>query len=586
MLLYFEIFKNLNKKLKLQFFVILFLIFISFFLELLSISSILPFLIAISDIEFFIKYQNEINYYLSFINYNIDFLVNEQALKKNIIFFSCIFLFVIFFFKNIFLTYYYYKKTKFTGNINIFFSSKVFFKLINLDFKYFRKLDTSEFLRSVSNSSYLVNGVDNILLLALETLVIFGLIILLFSYDPSRVILLLIFFLFFAFISIKFLKNYLINISKKRYEFEGKRYNSIINAFNGYINLHLMAKSKDFHNNFDFNNSNVQKESNKITFLNLCIRPYFEFAFIIGFVFIVLSFASTESSTLPMITTLGFFAAVSLRIMPSIGKIVASFQYIKSSFYPIMSILKILKADNVKVEYKKIDTRKKKMQFQTLSFKQVDFSYDPQTKLLSNINLTINRGDIIGIVGESGIGKTTFFYLIAGLLKPNKGKILLNGRDVKKNLENWRSIIGYLPQETFLMNATVLENIVFNLSQNVDIKKNKIHKLISLSKICKLEKFFKKNNFKSQIREFGKNISIGQKQRLGIARALYSDPQILLLDEPTSSLDKITADKIIKNIKNYNEKNTTIVIISHNLKSLNICNKIYQFKNSKIKKIK
>jgi ABC-type bacteriocin/lantibiotic exporter with double-glycine peptidase domain len=585
-LLYFEIFKNLNKKLKLQFLVILFLIFISFFLELLSISSLFPFLLAISDIEFFIKYQNEINKYLSFLNYKIDFSTNEKVLRNNIIFFSCIFLFFIFFLKNIFLTYYYYKKTKFTGDINIFFSSKIFFKLINLDFRYFRKLDTAEFLRSVNNSSYLVNGIDNILLLVLETLVICGLFTMLLSHDPSRVILLLIFFLLFSFISIKFFKNYLINISKKRYEFEGKRYNSIINAFNGYINLHLLAKNNDFHNNYNLNNSNVQNASNKIAFLNLCIRPYFELAFIIGFIFIVISFLSTDSSKFPMITTLGFFAAVSLRIIPSIGKIVASFQYIKSSQYPIMNILKIFKTDHVKIEYNKIDTTDKKLQFQNLSFKKVFFSYDQKYKLLSNLNLIINRGDIIGILGESGIGKTTFFCLIAGLLKPSKGKILLNGKDIEENLPKWRSIIGYLPQETFLMNATVLENIVFDLEKNLNIEKNEINKLLNLIKICKLEKFFKNNNLKSKIREFGKNISIGQKQRLGIARALYSDPQILLLDEPTSSLDKITANQIITNIKNYNKKNITVIIISHNLKSLSICNKIYEFKNSKIKKIK
>ena len=185
--------------------------------------------------------------------------------------------------------------------------------------------------------------------------------------------------------------------------------------------------------------------------------------------------------------------------------------------------------------------------------------------------MELNKGQYLGIVGKSGCGKSTLIDIITGLLKPEKGEIKLNGKNVDVKSKKWTNIFGYVSQNINLFNDTIYSNISFESQiKNVDIDK-----LNNVIKISGLSNFVNKqdNGISSMIGESGYKISGGEKQRISIARALYKDPEILIFDESFNSLD-VSTKKIILNEINDLSKHKTIIIISHLQADLQNCNLI------------
>ena len=216
-----------------------------------------------------------------------------------------------------------------------------------------------------------------------------------------------------------------------------------------------------------------------------------------------------------------------------------------------------------------------------LEFKKVSFSYKDNNKLvLENLNLKINKGEFIGIIGASGSGKTTLINLITGLLKPTSGEIYFDNNNIKNLSIN--SLISYVPQDIFLLDETIDKNIAFGIEQNkIDYKK-----IENTVRDINIDKIYNKwINKKNTLGDFGGKLSGGQKQRIGIARAMYKDSPILLLDESTSSLDKKSEDKFIEQINKIRGKKT-IIIVSHRDNALKFCEKIYKLENKTLRLIK
>ena len=198
--------------------------------------------------------------------------------------------------------------------------------------------------------------------------------------------------------------------------------------------------------------------------------------------------------------------------------------------------------------------------------------------MFSNLNLEIKIGDTIGIFGDSGSGKSSFINLLIGLLKPKSGQILINGIDINSNINAWRESIGYVPQNIFLIDDTLKRNISFDLEIDTgDVKK--INECLKQSELINFVNNLQ-NGLDTIVGERGSRISGGQLQRVGIARALYNDPKILIFDESTSALDKETELEIIKNIYKFKSKKT-LIIITHKKELLKECDKIYKLENGK-----
>ena len=312
-------------------------------------------------------------------------------------------------------------------------------------------------------------------------------------------------------------------------------------------------------------------------------RLFFELAAIFGILFFVLVLILREEHSTNILTVIGVFTAAVFRVIPSINKAVYSLQNVKFYTPSVELIFKELKELNLNVYSKQT----KKFLFQEeIKFNKVYFKYEPNSNwILENINLTIKKGDSIGLKGESGVGKSTLIDLLAGIYKPNDGKIIIDGKDIcfdKSTTKRWMKNIGYVPQNVLLIDDTIKNNITLGEEAN---EINQIQMNVAIEK-AGLREFIDSlsNGLDTVVGEGGAKLSGGQRQRVGIARALYSDPSIIIFDEATSALDDRTQNEVIKSIIQFFGKKT-VIIISHRISSLEVCKKIYEIKNKKLLKV-
>ena len=308
---------------------------------------------------------------------------------------------------------------------------------------------------------------------------------------------------------------------------------------------------------------------------------------VLGIIFIsllILILSIMGETSTEIVVLAAIYAAVAYRLIPSSTRIIAAAQRIRN-YGPSLELVKnefITTKNNIS----NYDTQNKKLKFNKIEFNNVDFYYNKNEKnIFSNISITINRGEVIGILGESGSGKSTFINLISGLIKPTKGKIKINSEDLENTKNNWLSCLGYVPQQVTLFNDTIANNISFfeEKKDNSKFQEN-------------LENVIKKVNLKDFINslpekentEVGENaakLSGGQIQRIGISRALFNDPEFIIFDESTNSLDEKNEINIMDFI--YSLKNSkTVLIISHKKSILEKCDKIYEVKDKKINQVK
>lgn len=215
----------------------------------------------------------------------------------------------------------------------------------------------------------------------------------------------------------------------------------------------------------------------------------------------------------------------------------------------------------------------------------INYSYpNTEESLINNLNLDIKSGEIIGIKGASGQGKTTILDLVLGLLEPQTGNVYVNNDKVKNMYKKYKNI-SYVVQEIFITNASLKENIAFG---ETEIDENKVINSIKLANFN--EKFYGniiKGNLEFELKQMGTNLSAGERQRLNIARAFYFEPKLLILDELTSALDKKNSKDILQSIKNYSDLNqTTVILISHNDDDYGICDRVYELKSKSLHLIK
>ena len=216
----------------------------------------------------------------------------------------------------------------------------------------------------------------------------------------------------------------------------------------------------------------------------------------------------------------------------------------------------------------------------SLIIDNVEFAYQNNNCIFRNLNLKINKGEFVGIIGQSGLGKSTLINLILGLLAADKGTIKIDDKNIKEYLNDWRKLIGYVSQDIYILDDTLKKNIAFGI-ENKNIDEKKIEEAIIKSQ---LQRFVNNlpEGLETVIGENASKISGGQRQRIGIARALYKDPKFLIFDESTSNLDKETSTELIK-FMTENKKNFTILFITHKTEQLKNCDKVYKIDNKKIK---
>ena len=274
--------------------------------------------------------------------------------------------------------------------------------------------------------------------------------------------------------------------------------------------------------------------------------------------------------------TLALLTAATVRFIPAFNGIVSGLSYLKIYSVSIDLIsreineMKNFEIDesSKKIFIKKENSKKERyLQLNNLSFK-----YHSQDKyLFKNINLDIEKGSKIAIIGETGSGKSTLANLILGLFTPREGDILFEGESIYTNIDQWRKKIGYVPQKTYLLDSTIEKNITFDFFED-KVDYEKMEKAIHLSSLTEKIKELP-NGLKTRVGADGLKFSGGEKQRIAIARAIYHNHSILVMDEFTSALDQNTENKILLNLSNF-LKEKTCIIVSHRSNTIKDCSKI------------
>ncbi|MCX7121769.1 MAG: ABC transporter ATP-binding protein [Gammaproteobacteria bacterium] len=297
-----------------------------------------------------------------------------------------------------------------------------------------------------------------------------------------------------------------------------------------------------------------------------------------GIVLIVLYLLATKQPVADIMPLLAIYAFSGYRLMPGFQTIFGAIASIRAD----AQALDILHHDLTTKQHS-ADVSHSIKPYERLSFTEkltlndIQFIY-PESKntIFNKINFTINAGESVGIVGETGAGKTTVVDIILALLQPSSGKILVDNIEITgENARHWQENLGYVPQHIYLSDDTIAHNIAFGIKPD-EIDINRIEQAAKMAAIHEFIMNELPNGYATQVGERGIRLSGGQRQRLGIARALYRDPQLLVLDEATSALDSITEEHIMQAVYNLSRKKT-VIIIAHRLSTLIACDKIYVF---------
>jgi ABC-type multidrug transport system fused ATPase/permease subunit len=319
--------------------------------------------------------------------------------------------------------------------------------------------------------------------------------------------------------------------------------------------------------------------------LGLLSKYAIEITLVVGGLLIgAIQFISQPSTR--AVAVVSIFLVTSARVAPAVLRIQTGLMTLKSSLglaRPTLDLMdrviessqQIWNANEVLV-VSKFKDRNQPGFIPSVSIKGVTYSFsDSKSTLFSNIELIIEPGQVVGIVGPSGSGKSTLIDLLLGILTPDNGSILISGLEPRSALKKWPGAIAYVPQENFMTSGTIKENICLGFEQS-EIPDEKIRELLRIVGLERLE--FLSNGITSQLGEKGTQLSGGERQRLGVARALLTDPKLLILDESTSALDSKTEHLLVQNLlKNRGEM--TIIIVAHRLSTLTTADKIFYVEN-------
>jgi ABC-type multidrug transport system fused ATPase/permease subunit len=274
---------------------------------------------------------------------------------------------------------------------------------------------------------------------------------------------------------------------------------------------------------------------------------------------------------------LGIYAGASFRMIPSLNRILNALAQIKSYEYLFSELegLTLLHQKEKKTPASPLTFAK------TIEMRNISFRYPDREKILDSVSLIIQKGEKIALVGRSGEGKTTLLLLLLQFLEGYEGKILLDGKEVnQENLNAWRGIVAYVPQSPYLLDGTIAENIAFGFSEE-EINQERIQQLIG---DLELEDMIRQlpQGISTQVGEKGIKLSGGQRQRIAIARALYADAEVLLLDEVTNQLDAASEQEIIKTLEKIASQKKTILMITHHAHLLAHFDRVLTLENGMI----
>ena len=424
------------------------------------------------------------------------------------------------------------------------------------------------------------NGLKPLMEIIAKSTIIIAIIILLIIADPklafvvSFSIIVTYGFIFY------FIRNILYKLGKERFKSNQFRFRIVSEAFGAAKEIKVGGLEKGFIKSFSINAQTFARNVASSEVLGILPRFALEAIAFGGILLIILFILDNTGSVNDAIPIISLYAFAGYRLMPAIQVIYLSstrLKFVGPALDKIINDIKNLKPLNLNQNQGVLNFNK------AIDLKNISYNYpNSQRTSLKNINLSIPNSSRVGIMGQTGCGKTTMVDIILGLLDPEKGTLEVDGQIIKdQNRRSWQRSIGYVPQQIYLSDDTIAANIAFGVDPK-DINKDLVERA---SKIANLHEFVINelpDQYETSVGERGIRLSGGQRQRIGIARALYHNPKVLILDEATSALDDQTEKVVMEAIHNL-DKNITIIIIAHRLSTIKNCDIVYLLEKGELK---
>lgn len=566
----------LSKKEKKHMYMLLVAIIVMGMLEVVGVTSVIPFMKVLTTPDII-----KDNYIISYV-YNV---FNFQSINQFKVFlgFTVIFALIV---SNAVSALTMRSLLRFTYRRNHSMAEKLLKDYIKRPYIFFLNNNSTDLSKNVlSEVQHVIDGVfvPGMKLLAKLAVSIF-LLGAIFVVNP-RVAAIVVFVLAISYVAIfKLFRSTLTRIGKLRVIANKKRFRSVGDLFGGIKDIKLLGRERAFMDEFtsssmDFANCQI---SNQV--ISMLPRYLVESVVFGGAVLIVIIFMNRGNIN-EILTTMVFFALACYKLMPAIQQLFVSATKVNYN-WPAVDVLykDIEKGKELRTYYdeNEMNGENSKIDFNDkLELRNISFHYPCSSNFsLENINLTIKKNTTVAIVGVTGCGKTTLVDIVMGILEPEEGSLVIDGNKIEKStLKAWQKRVGYVPQHVYLSDSTIASNIAFGVKDN-DIDYEGVKEVAGIANIHEFVENLSDGYF-TAVGERGVRISGGQLQRIAIARALYSNPDVLIMDEATSSLDGGTEDVIMQAVRNISHRKT-IIIIAHRLATVRDADVIYLLSDGKI----
>jgi ABC-type multidrug transport system fused ATPase/permease subunit len=552
---------------------IFFLIIGQFITSLIDLLGVLLFgLFTSSGIK---SLSNGGNVRIQFLNYNLSNYSQVQIL----IIFSLSIL-IIFILRSILSLYISYVSFNFLAKKNAHLSQKYAELFLAAPFLWIKKQRESEiaFAMTVGLQNLIIGVTGQFMILVSETFFIFIIFIMLVYVNPLTALVSFIFFLSFGLIGYKQIGSHIANLGEKTSENIINGNAQILQLFGLFREIYTNSLSRNFGEIYFKERLGSSITFSRFNWLQLLPKVTVEIAAVVGAFFIALSSYLT-SGTNNLVTDISIFLAATARLAPCSLRLQQAAVSLNSFGAQSSSSLRILKE---LIEFKRdeeiiFDSKMESESF-SIRFDKVSFDYEDGIRVLNEINFEVSEGQIVAVIGPSGSGKSTICNLIAGLLQPTVGTVKIGSKDAREKVTSSPALLTIVPQDPILISGNIHENVALFETQ---IDNNRMVKSLAESGCTDFVDALPDKEL-TKIGEQGISLSGGQKQKVAIARALYNDSRIILLDEPTSAQDHESEDLLLKVLEGLREKKT-VIFVAHRLSTLRIADHILYIDGGKIR---
>lgn len=565
----------LNKKQQRQVWGLGVMILIGGLLEMLGVSMILPLANAILDVEGMKqnKYVQMVCNFLHIENMNSFILLLLIVL---------IFIFVI---KNAYLLFLAYVQAKFVSSSQHKAGSYMLEEYLNRPYEFYLNADIPTIFRILdSDIPRAFQLLLSIIKLATELVVAVCLFVLMLVIDFPMTMTMMVLLLLMSFVIVKILKPRLNSLGKENQEIQSIAGRWRTKAVYGIKDVKVLNKEHFFASFYEKHTRRGMELTVKYSVANNLPRTIIETTCMAGVLAYLAICIAAGLDVKNLLTSITAFAVAVIRLMPSMNRInthltdVAFYEPSLDYVYRHVDFTKY--KENGHYVSTPPENEKPVVIDRDILVKDITYSYpNTEKKILDHANMTVPYGKSVGVVGPSGAGKSTAIDIFLGLLKPQEGSILCGDRNVLDNYPSWLSHIGYIPQAIYLSDDSIRDNIAFGVDKN-KIDDKRIWEVLEEAQMKKFVEALPEG-LDTSIGDRGVRISGGERQRLGIARALYHNPDILVFDEATSALDNVTEKAVMEAVNSFHGKKT-MVIIAHRLNTIEQCDVIYRVENGKI----